>query len=81
MQVPVLREALRARPFRPFTIRLTDGRSLPVPHPELVAVAGRTVFVASPAQDESYALVDSVLIVSLDYTAATAPGPNGGGAS
>ena len=79
MQVLVLREALRARPFRPFTIRRTDGRSLPVPHPELFGVAGRTVFVASPAQDESYALVDSMLIVSLDYTAAASP--NGGGAS
>jgi hypothetical protein len=81
MQIPVLREALRAQPFRPFTIRLTDGRSLPVPHPELVGIAGRTVFVASPAQDESYTLVDSVLIVSLDYLAATSPGPDGGGAS
>jgi hypothetical protein len=81
MQVPALREALHAQPFRPFTIRLTDGRSLPVPHPELVAIAGRTVVVTSPAQDESFSVVDSVLIVSLDYAAATAPGPNGGGAS
>jgi hypothetical protein len=81
MQIPAIRQALQAQPFRPFTIHLTEGRSLPVPHPELVAIAGRTVFVASPAQDESYSLVDSVLIVSLDYAAATAPGPNGGGAS
>jgi hypothetical protein len=81
MQIPALREALQARPFRPFTMRLTDGRSLPVPHPELVGIAGRTVFVASPAQDESYSLVDSVLIASLDYAAATAPGANGGGVS
>ncbi len=81
MQTPALREALQARPFRPFTIRLTDGRSLPVPHPELVGIAGRTVFVASPVQDESYSLLDSVLIVSLNFTAATAPGPDGGGGS
>jgi hypothetical protein len=81
MQLPTVREALRAQPFRPFTIRLTDGRSLPVPHPEYAAITGRTVFVASPAQDGTYSLVDSVLIVSLDYTAATAPGTDGGGAS
>jgi hypothetical protein len=81
MQVSTLREALRARPFRPFTIHLTDGRSLPVPHPELVGVTGRTVFVGSTAEDGTYALVDSVLIVSLDYTAAAAPGQDGGGAS
>jgi hypothetical protein len=81
MQVSSIREALLARAFRPFTIRLTDGRSLPVPHPELVGITGRTVFVGSAAQDGTYALVDSVLIVSLDYTTVTAPGPNGGGAS
>ena len=81
MQVPAIREALQARPFRPFTIRLTDGRSLPVPHPDFVAIAGRTVLVTSPSQDESYSVVDSVLIVSLDFLAATAPGQDGGGAS
>ena len=79
MQVETIREALRAEPFRPFTVRLADGRSLPVPHPELVGLAGRTIFVASPAQDESYSLVDSVLIVSLDYAAPAAPSPDGGG--
>jgi hypothetical protein len=73
-----LRQALHAQPFRPFVIRLVDGRALPVPHQELVAIAGRTVLVTSPQQDESYAVIDSLLIVSLDFTAAIAP-PGGNG--
>jgi hypothetical protein len=78
MDIPAIRQALLAQPFRPFVIRLTDSRALPVPHPELVAIAGRTILVTSPQQDESYSVVDSFLIVSLDFSAATAP-PSGNG--
>jgi hypothetical protein len=34
-----------ARPFRPFVIHLSDGRSVRVMHPELLARGGRTLVV------------------------------------
>ena len=37
MTVNRFREALRAEPFQPFMIRLLDGRTFRVRHPEFVA--------------------------------------------
>lgn len=34
MDIAGVRDALHSQPFVPFTIRLADGRSLPVPHPD-----------------------------------------------
>jgi hypothetical protein len=31
-----IREALRAQPFRPFTLRLSDGQVYPVRHPDFL---------------------------------------------
>jgi hypothetical protein len=52
MHIDTLREELHRQPFRPFHLRLVDGRRLPVPHPDFVAVSPRRVVVISPA-DES----------------------------
>ena len=41
MRPEELRDHLRKRPFRPFRLILTDGRTFEVRHPEL-AVIGRT---------------------------------------
>ena len=45
MDIDRLREAIRAVPFRPFTLHLSDGRSFSVAHPELIAASQRTVVV------------------------------------
>ncbi len=68
MEVPALRAALHAQPFRPFTLRLADGREVPVPHPDFVAVApnGRRVAVFHPT-DDSLSILEPLLIVSLEY--------------
>jgi hypothetical protein len=73
MDINAIREALHKQPFRPFMIRLADGRALSVPHPDFVAVAGRSVIVTSPLQNESFAVVESLLIVSLDYNGVPSP--------
>jgi len=62
-----IREALRRQPFEPFAMRLADGRSLRVPHPEFVAVHPRRVIVI--AQDGSWSVVEPLMVVSLDYDA------------
>lgn len=65
MDIEGLREALRRQPFQAFTIRLADGRALSVPHPEFVAVGPRRVIVV--AQDNSWSVIEPILIVSLGY--------------
>jgi hypothetical protein len=73
MDINAIREALHRQPFRPFIMRLADGRALSVPHPDFVAVAGRSVIVTSVLQNESYSVVESLLIVSLDYNGVATP--------
>ncbi|MHC4703144.1 MAG: hypothetical protein ACYTFQ_21475, partial [Planctomycetota bacterium] len=64
MDLEGIREALRRQPFEPFALRLADGRSLDVPHPEMVAVGKRRVIVVE--SDDSWSVVEPLLIVSLD---------------
>jgi hypothetical protein len=64
MNLDGLRTALRREPFHPFAIRQADGRSLPVRHPEFVAVGPRLVLVAH--EDDSWSIIEPLLIVSLD---------------
>ena len=68
MEIDKIREALHEQPFRPFMIRLADGRELTVPHPDFVAIAGvRSVIVVNP-RDGSHSVLESLLIVSLEYS-------------
>jgi hypothetical protein len=73
MDIEGVRAARRRQPFEPFTIRLSDGRALQVPHSDFVAVGTRRVVVV--AEDDSTSMIDSRLIVSLD----TLPKKGGGG--
>ena len=65
MDVAGVREALHRQPFEPFVIRLADGRSLPVQHPDFVAVGTRRIVVVG--EDDSTLMIAPLLIVSLDY--------------
>ncbi len=65
MDLAGIREALQHRPFEPFSMRLADGRSLAVRHPEMVAVGGRRVIVVQP--DDSWSVIEPLMVVSLDY--------------
>jgi hypothetical protein len=49
MQPLDLAEFVRRRPFRPFRITLTDGRTYEVHHPELAMVGLSTVVIGVPA--------------------------------
>ncbi len=65
MTADEIREVHRARPFRPFTLCVVDGREYEVRHPELMIVTprGRTVVVASP--DEKVDIIDTLMITSI----------------
>jgi hypothetical protein len=72
MTTEQLRSFLGARPFRPFVIHTTDGRSIDVNHPEWVPYAGgRVALVAKP--DDSFEVVDLLLVPSLETKAGGAP--------
>lgn len=64
MDITGVREALHRQPFRPFAIRLADGRSLSVPHPDFVALGSRRIVVVG--EDDSTLIIEPLLIVSLD---------------
>jgi len=59
-----IREALHKQPFEPFVIRLADGRSLPVSHPDFVAVGLRRIVVVG--ENDSTSTIEPLLIVSID---------------
>ena len=65
MDIDVIREAVHRQPFRRFALRLADGRELPIPHPDFVAVSRRRVVVISG--DESLSILEPLMIVSIDY--------------
>lgn len=55
-----------ARPFRPFTLHLADGRSFRVEHPEFLAVTGggRTIIVTFP-RSERVEMIDLLMVTSI----------------
>jgi hypothetical protein len=65
VDVEALRSALHRQPFQPFSMRLVDGRTFAVPHPDFVAVARRTVVVMDP-QTSGFTVLEPVLIASLE---------------
>jgi hypothetical protein len=75
MGIEGVREALRKEPFKPFVMRLADGRALPISHPEFVALGKRRLVVV--AEDDSWSIIEPLLIVSLDEEKKPRSGGNG----
>ncbi len=69
MTVEQFRSTLRQQPFRPFTIRMADGRSFDVGHPDFLAQSpsGRTVIVFH--RDDSYSILDLLLMSEIEVSA------------
>jgi hypothetical protein len=65
MDLAGLREAIVRRPFEPFAIRLADGRSVSINHPEFVAVGKRRAVVIQ--EDDSCLWLEPLLVVSIDW--------------
>ena len=63
--ISTLRKLWHAQPFVPFTIRLADGRALPVPHPNFffMSAKGGHMFVAD--ENDEVDLVNPLVIVSV----------------
>ncbi len=65
MDLQNLRDARLQEPFRPFSIQMNDGRILPVPQPESVAVGANIVILVT--ESDSVIVVDPPSIESLIY--------------
>jgi hypothetical protein len=70
MTTEQFRATVHQQPFRPFRIRMADGRVFDVSHPDFIAQpqSGRTVIVFQP--DESYSVLDLLLMSELEVPAA-----------
>jgi hypothetical protein len=60
-----IRGFLERRPFQPFRLTLTDGRTYEVRHPELAMVGRSTVAIGLPAPDDPQPVYDRLATVSL----------------
>ena len=68
MNMTELRKAVHARPFKPFTIYMADGRKLGVSHPDFIAMSstGRTATVY--AEGEMGAdQIDMLLVTRISF--------------
>jgi hypothetical protein len=70
-----IRGTLGAQPFRPFTMRLVDGREDHVPRPEFLSIPPNmrhTVFLAN-AESHAVTTLDAILFASITLGEDTAP--------
>ncbi len=65
MTVNKLKEVYDLEPFRPFTLRLADGRAIPVLHREfmMAAPSGQVVVVMQP--DDTMNIIDLNLVTDI----------------
>ena len=67
MTIEQLRNAHRAQPFRPFTVRVADGRKFEIPHRDFLSQSpgGRTLIVYHG--DEAFSILDLLLVTELEF--------------
>lgn len=66
MTASKLKEVYDLEPFRPFTLRLADGRAIPVLHREfmMAAPSGQVVVVMQP--DDTMNIIDLNLVMDIE---------------
>jgi len=77
-----VREAMKAQPFRPFLIRLADGRNFRVEHPEFAMLGPNGMELLFVGDDQGIHQIYVPLIVEIDTpsTQPAQPGREGNGA-
>lgn len=79
MTMEQLRDVCQARPFGPFAIPLTDGRSVFVAHRELLSRSPSGRIAMIDHADKSFSVVDLPLVDEIEiHTHATAPATDDG---
>jgi hypothetical protein len=75
----LVRRFQTAQPFRPFLVKLADGRQFEVRHPELIScdVRGREMFLSD---DEGTHYIEMLLVAEMINSPATGVPAQGNGA-
>jgi hypothetical protein len=60
-----IREFLQRKPFQPFRLTLTDGRTYEIRHPELAMVGRSSVAIGVPAPNDPNPVYDRLVTISL----------------
>ncbi len=66
MTAEALRENLHAAPFKPFRLRMPDGRALPVPHPDFIAIDPNGLTAVLYKENGGFWTVDLISVSDLD---------------
>ena len=68
MTMEQLRATAKAQPFVPFTLRLADGRSYEISHPDFIAShpQARTIIVFKPGEGGDLEILDLLLVVGIE---------------
>jgi hypothetical protein len=66
MLIEAIRDHLRAAPFEPFVVQMTDGRRFEIPHPEFAALnrKGTEFYVIN--QNDIGVRLSTLLVASLE---------------
>jgi hypothetical protein len=64
MDATAIRKFVFSAPFRPFTLKMNDGREFYIRHPELISVAPNYVFLVDDQTDRGIFL-EPALIASM----------------
>ena len=70
MTTAQVRKLYEARPFRPFEVRMADGRAIRVDHPEFMSFSpsGRTIVVNyKDADEDNFEIIDLLLATALQF--------------
>lgn len=72
MTIERFREAVQARPFKPFTLYTADGRVYHVSHPEFILLAPKAertfvLYNAASRDPEHYVVLDLLLISAIEF--------------
>ena len=74
-----LKTAARARPFRPFKVRMADGRDFDIPHPDFISLPpnaprGRVFVVYTGGGARMHLLdLDALLVTGLEVDTSATP--------
>lgn len=66
MTTEALLKLHQARPFQPFSIRLGDGQSLSVEHPEMLAYAAKSRTATVYQSDGDFQIIDLLRVTGLE---------------
>jgi hypothetical protein len=70
---------IKGQPFRPFILRLADGRSYTVSHPEFVMIAPSGMELVFVGDDEGIHMIYVPLIVEIEFPSSQPAQPGRGG--